>query len=113
MVHLGSSGGGTDRATDTVAFGQVELATSDRVRTVSTPGSKAQVRNDTEALVAFNEVLDLAKNEVLDLGKVKANVEKVKQLIKLAETQGYITFDDVTTALRVYKRAIEAVAAQE
>ncbi len=36
--------------------------------------------NTSVKLDKINEVLDLAKNEVLELGKVKANVEKVKQL---------------------------------
>jgi outer membrane protein insertion porin family len=36
--------------------------------------------NEKVKLDDINEVLDLAQNEVLDLGKVKANVEKVKQL---------------------------------
>ncbi|MEE9383473.1 MAG: outer membrane protein assembly factor BamA [Nannocystaceae bacterium] len=36
--------------------------------------------NDKVKLDAINDVLDLAKNEVLDLGKVTANVEKVKSL---------------------------------
>ena len=36
--------------------------------------------NQKVKLDDINEVLDLAKNEVLDLGKVKANIEKVRQV---------------------------------
>lgn len=55
MVHLGASEDGReDRSTDTVAFGRVELNTSDRERKVSTPQSEAKVRGTTEALVAFD-----------------------------------------------------------
>jgi outer membrane protein insertion porin family len=36
--------------------------------------------NDRVKLDDINEVLDLEKNQVLDLGRVKANVEKVKQV---------------------------------
>ncbi len=56
MVLLGGSGGGLgseDKTTD-VAFGRVELNTSETERTVTTPKSRAKVRGSSEALVAFD-----------------------------------------------------------
>jgi len=52
--------------------------------------------NDKIKLDKINEVLDLAKNEVLELGKLKANVEKVKALY----TQEGFFLADVTYAVR-------------
>ncbi len=52
--------------------------------------------NDKVKLDDINEVLDLEKNEVLDLGKVKANVEKVKVLY----TDAGLFLADVSYELR-------------
>jgi outer membrane protein insertion porin family len=52
--------------------------------------------NDKVKLDDINEQLDLEKNEVLDLGKVKANVEKVRQLY----TQEGFFLADVDYAVR-------------
>ncbi|MEM9461647.1 MAG: outer membrane protein assembly factor BamA [Myxococcota bacterium] len=52
--------------------------------------------NDKVKLDDINEVLDLEKNEVLDLGKVKANVEKVKALY----TDSGLFLADVSYELR-------------
>jgi len=52
--------------------------------------------NDKVKLDDINEVLDLEKNEVLDLGKVKANVEKVKVLY----TDSGLFLADVSYELR-------------
>ncbi|HEX9736526.1 MAG TPA: FecR domain-containing protein [Thermoanaerobaculia bacterium] len=53
MVHLGGALGGGDEKT-AISFGHVELNTSERDQTVTTPKSEARVRGDTEALVAFD-----------------------------------------------------------
>lgn len=52
--------------------------------------------NDKVKLDDINEVLDLAKNSILDLGKVKANVEKVKGVY----VEGGFFLADVDYALR-------------
>ena len=52
--------------------------------------------NDKVKLDDINEVLDLEKNEVLDLGKVKANVDKVKALY----TDAGLFLADVSYELR-------------
>lgn len=52
--------------------------------------------NDKIKLDDINEQLDLEKNQVLDLGKVKANLEKVKQLY----TDGGFFLADVSYELR-------------
>jgi outer membrane protein insertion porin family len=52
--------------------------------------------NDKIKLDDINEQLDLEKNQVLDLGKVKANIEKVKTLY----TDGGFFLADVTYELR-------------
>jgi outer membrane protein insertion porin family len=52
--------------------------------------------NDKIKLDDINEQLDLEKNEVLDLGKVKENVEKVKQLY----TESGLFLADVSYELR-------------
>ena len=56
MVLLGGTTGGLggeDKTTD-IAFGRVELNTSESDRTVTTPKSSARVRGSSEALVAFD-----------------------------------------------------------
>lgn len=52
--------------------------------------------NDKVKLDDINEVLDLEKNEVLDLGKVKDNVEKVKNLY----TESGLFLADVSYEIR-------------
>jgi len=53
MVHLGGALSGDDEKT-AISFGRVELNTSEKDQTVTTPKSEARVRGDSEALVAFD-----------------------------------------------------------
>lgn len=53
MVHLGGAMTGGDEKT-AISFGRVELNTSEKDQTVTTPKSEARVRRDSEALVAFD-----------------------------------------------------------
>jgi len=94
MVHL------SERETTDLAFGRVELNTSDKSSTVSTPKSTATVREDSEALVAFDrdkgagrfaafegslEVSSKAGGETIEVGALQQIEQFGDQLAKVRD----------------------------
>ncbi len=93
MVHLNET-----EATD-LAFGRVELNTSDQSSTVSTPKSTATVRSDSEALVSFDRDKGAGRFAAFE-GSLQVESKAGGQAVEVGAMQQIEQFGDQFSDLR-------------